>query len=132
MSLDLRITRIASQHNRVITWSQLLAAGISRRAIAHRVATGRLHHSHTGVYLLDPPQQASRLTVLTAAVAACEPGAALSYASAAELWGFLPERAGLIDVTHPNAGATRRSHAPPNPRHIAGANDRRQRVRSRP
>jgi very-short-patch-repair endonuclease len=99
MSLDLRIARIASHHNRVITWSQLVAAGISRRAIAHRVATGRLYHRHSGVYLLDPPQQASRLTLLTAAVAAYAPDAALSHLSAAEHWGFLPARPGPIDVT---------------------------------
>jgi Protein of unknown function (DUF559)/Transcriptional regulator, AbiEi antitoxin len=99
MSLDLQIARIASQQNRVITWSQLDAAGISRRAAAHRVATGRLYHRHAGVYLLDPPQQASRLTLLTAAVAACGADAALSHRSAAELLGFLPAAFGPIDVT---------------------------------
>jgi very-short-patch-repair endonuclease len=99
MSLDLRIAGIAGQHNRVITWSQLVEAGISRRAVAHRVATGRLYRHHTGVYLLDPPQQASRLTLLTAAVAACGEDAALSHSSAAELYGFLPARPGPIDVT---------------------------------
>lgn len=99
MTRDERIFRIARQHNRVITWDQLLDAGISRRAIAHRRQTGRLYRRHPGVYLLDPPQEASRLTLLTAAVAACGPNAVLSHASAAELWGFLPARPGPIDVT---------------------------------
>lgn len=99
MTRDQRIFRIASQHNRVITWDQLVDAGISRRAIAHRVRTGRLYRRHTGVYLLDPIHHASRLTLLTAAVAACGSGAILSNASAAELWGFLPECPGPFDVT---------------------------------
>jgi very-short-patch-repair endonuclease len=99
VSLDARITRIALRYNRVICWPQLVTAGISRRAIAHRVATGRLHRHHTGVYLLDPPSQASRLTLLTAAVAACAPDAVLSHRSAAELWGLVDPRPGEIDVT---------------------------------
>jgi hypothetical protein len=41
----------------------------------------------------------SRLTLLTAAVAACGPDAALSHRSAAELWGLLEPRSGEIDVT---------------------------------
>lgn len=99
MSRDVRIRRIAMHHNRVITWDQLVDAGISRRAIAHRVATERLFRHHTGVYLLDPPHQAGRLTHLTAAVAACGPDAVLSHVSAAELWGLLEPRPGDIDVT---------------------------------
>ena len=97
--LDVRIAQIANRRNRVITWDQLVDAGISRRAVAHRVATGRLYRQHTGVYLLDPPQQASRMTLLTAAAAACEPDAVVSYRSAAELWGLLPPHDGDIDVT---------------------------------
>jgi very-short-patch-repair endonuclease len=99
MNRDVRIRRIATQHNRVITWDELADAGISRRAIAHRVATGRLYRHHTGVYLLDPPDQAGRLTHLTAAVAACGSDAVLSHRSAAELWGLLEPRLGDIDVT---------------------------------
>jgi very-short-patch-repair endonuclease len=99
MSLDLRIGQITGAHNRVITWEQLVDAGISRRAIAHRVRTGRLYRRHTGVYLLDPPDRASRLTLMTAAVAACGHDAVLSHRSAAELWGMLEPRPGEIDVT---------------------------------
>ncbi|MBV9367917.1 MAG: DUF559 domain-containing protein [Solirubrobacterales bacterium] len=99
MTVDMRIARIARAHNRVITWEQLVGAGISRRAIAHRVATGRLYRHHAGVYLLDPPDQASRVTLMTAAVAACGPDAVLSHHAAAELWGLRPTRPGDIDVT---------------------------------
>jgi very-short-patch-repair endonuclease len=99
MSLDLRIIGIANRHNRVITWDQLVAGGVSRRAVAHRVTTGRLFRHHPGVYLLEPPSRVSRLTLLTAAVAACGPDAVLSHRSAAELWGLLEPRPGEIDVT---------------------------------
>jgi very-short-patch-repair endonuclease len=99
LSLDVRIAQIAARHNRVITWEQLAEAGISRRAIAHRVATGRLYRRHTAVYLLDPPGRAERLTLLTAAVAAIGSDALLSHRSAAELWGLLEPHAGDIHVT---------------------------------
>ncbi len=97
--LDVRIARIAAAHNRVVTWTQLVDAGLGRRSVAHRVATARLYRSHTGVYLLEPPGTATRVTLLTAAVAACGGGAILSHRSAAELWGLLPPRPGDIDVT---------------------------------
>jgi very-short-patch-repair endonuclease len=77
----------------------LCAAGVTHRAVEHRVAIGRLYRHHTGVYLLDPPDQAGRLTRLTAAVAACGPDAVLSHRSAAEVWGLLEPRLGDIDVT---------------------------------
>jgi very-short-patch-repair endonuclease len=97
--VDRAIERIGAANNRVVDWRALCAHGIAHRAIEHRVAIGRLYRHHTGVYLLDPPQQASRLTLLTAAVAACGEDAALSHSSAAELYGFLPARLGPIDVT---------------------------------
>jgi very-short-patch-repair endonuclease len=97
--VDWAIARIAGANNRVIPWFALRDAGVTHRAVEHRVAIGRLYRHHTGVYLLDPPEQAGRLTLLTAAVAACGPEAILSHASAAELWGLLEARAGDIDVT---------------------------------
>jgi very-short-patch-repair endonuclease len=97
--VDRTIERIGAANNRVVDWRALRAHGIGHRAIEHRLAIARLYRHHTGVYLLDPPQQASRLTLLTAAVAACGEDAALSHRSAAELYGFLPARPGPIDVT---------------------------------
>jgi very-short-patch-repair endonuclease len=97
--VDRVIERIAARCNRTVPWDELSAAGVSHRAVEHRVAIGRLFRHHTGVYLLEPPHQVSRLTALTAAVAACGPDAVLSHASAAELWGLLEPRLGDIDVT---------------------------------
>jgi very-short-patch-repair endonuclease len=96
---DFVIARLAGKNNRVVTWSQLVAAGVGRGSIDHRLAIGRLFRVHRGVYLLDPPHDASRLTLFTAAVAACGKGACLSHRSAAELWGVLPGKSGPVDVT---------------------------------
>lgn len=96
---DRLIVRLAGDNNRVVTRRMLDAAGVGTNAITTRVASGRLHRRHHGVYLLDPPERASRVTLLTAAVEACGPGAVLSHQSAAELWELLPAHAGLIEVT---------------------------------
>lgn len=93
------IQALGSRNNRVVTWRALDAAGISATIVGHRVAIGRLYRVHHGVYLLDPPERASRITLMTAAVEACGPGAALSHRSAAEHWELLPEQGGYIEVT---------------------------------
>ncbi len=103
--VDRVILAIAATNNRVLTVRGLTAAGVGRRAVAHRLAIGRLYRMHLGVYLLDPPREASRITLLTAAVAACGHDAVLSHRSAAELWGLLPPRPGDIDVTIVGANA---------------------------
>jgi very-short-patch-repair endonuclease len=98
-SRDAEIARLASRHNRVVTRPQLVAAGLTRSAIAHRIAKHRLHRVHPGVYLLDEPGTASRITLFTAAVYACGAQALLSHQSAAELWEFAPDGGADIDVT---------------------------------
>jgi very-short-patch-repair endonuclease/predicted transcriptional regulator of viral defense system len=96
-----RIVRIAAAHNRVTTLPQMLTAGVGRASIAHRVRRGRLYRFHRGVYLLEPPEMAARITLLTAALAACGDGALLSHGSAVEVWGLRDEqpREALVDVT---------------------------------
>ncbi len=97
--VDLAVIRLAGTQNRIITWPQLLETGLSRRAVAHRVATGRLYWVHRGVYLLDPPETAARISLLAAAVIACGPSAVLSHYAAAEVWGLLRPEPRDIDVT---------------------------------
>ena len=96
---DRLIQRLAAGNNRVVTRKALDAAEVGTNAITKRVRSGRLFRLHQGVYLLDPPQTASRVTLLTAAVEACGPTAVLSHRSAAELWELLPMQAGHIEVT---------------------------------
>jgi predicted transcriptional regulator of viral defense system len=95
-SADRAVARLAAANNRVVTWDQLRAAGLGPNAIAHRVDVSWLHRVHHGVYLLDDPTTASRLTLFTAAVKACGSGALLSHNSAAELWDLIPPQAGPV------------------------------------
>lgn len=85
----------------VITRAQLFTLGYSRHAIDHRLATGRLHRVHAGVYAVGR-RELTRLGYFMAAVLACGEGAALSQDSAGELWGTRPRRPGPIEVTAPS------------------------------
>lgn len=99
MEADRVIQELGGANNRVVTRRALDALKIGTNVITNRVVTGRLYRSHHGVYLLDPPARASRITLMTAAVEACGAGAVLSHRSAAELWELLPLHAGHIEVT---------------------------------
>ncbi len=83
----------------VIARAQLLAHGLSSGAIEHRLASGRLHVVHAGVYAVGR-RSLTRVGELFAAVLACGEGATLSHASAAELLGVRP-RSRRIEVTVP-------------------------------
>ena len=101
--LDRTIARLATRQHGVVARRQLEAIGLGRGAVAHRVAAGRLHRVHRGVYAVGHPV----LTVdgrRMAAVLATGPGAALSHASAAALWEIRPTSATRIDVTVRSAG----------------------------
>jgi very-short-patch-repair endonuclease len=99
MDPDRVILALGSSNNRVVTRRALRAAGVSDDVIMSRVAIQRLYRHHHGVYLLDPPEKASRITLMTAAVQACGETAVVSHRSAAELLGLLPAHAGFIEVT---------------------------------
>lgn len=77
---------VRKQHG-VVTRGQLLGLGLHPDAVKHRVASGRLHPIHRGVYAVGRPQL-DRLGEWIAAVLACGTTAILSHASAASLWGF--------------------------------------------
>ncbi len=79
--------------------------GLSRHAIDHRIACGRLHPLWRGVYAVGRPTVSQRGRWM-AAVLSCGPDAMLSHRSAASLWGLV-EPFGGIDIVVP-AGATRR------------------------
>jgi very-short-patch-repair endonuclease len=70
-----------------VTREQLLALGFTPDGIKHRLAAGRLHHVHAGVYAVGRPEL-TRLGRWMAAVLACGPFAVLSHDSAAELLGI--------------------------------------------
>ncbi|MBA2792436.1 MAG: type IV toxin-antitoxin system AbiEi family antitoxin domain-containing protein [Thermoleophilaceae bacterium] len=90
-----------SQHF-VVSRAQLIELGMHPQAIKHRVASGRLHPVHRGVYAVGR-RELTRYGELMSAVLASGDRAVLSHRSAAGLWG-LGQRTG-IEVTVP-AGRT--------------------------
>jgi very-short-patch-repair endonuclease len=94
---------IARRQHGVLSSRQLAAEGLSRNAVAHRVASGWLVRLHRGVYCIGP-LQAPRARAI-AAVLAYGDGTLLSHFSAAALWGLEPERAGAMHVNVDRPGA---------------------------
>jgi very-short-patch-repair endonuclease len=86
---------------------QLLELGFGEGAIKYRVAIGRLHRVHVGVYAVGHTKLDWR-GVLMAAVLAFGPEAVLSHRSAARLWGIRPNARRDVDVTVPGRGLRRR------------------------
>ena len=99
-SYDRMIVRIAARQRGVITWHQLLHAGLSRSAIARRIKSGRLHRVFRGVYLVGHPVPPP-LALETAALMAVAPGGVLSHHTAAHLHALLP-RPSPVHVTNPH------------------------------
>lgn len=77
---------------------QLLDLGVSRRAIEHRLATGRLRPRFRGVYAVGHGAIGPRGTV-TAALLAMSPGAVASHWTAASLWEIGEHPIALVHIT---------------------------------
>jgi hypothetical protein len=86
------------QHGVVALW-QVVALGLEKRAVMHRVAAGRLHRVFRGVYAVGHKRLIKRGWWM-AAVLACGEGALLSHLSGAELLN-LRQSGNIIDVTSP-------------------------------
>jgi len=71
--------------------------GMSESAIAHAIATGRLHRVFRGAYALAT-SRVSRRGRLSAAVLACGKGSVISHRSAGALLGLLDDEPAVIDV----------------------------------
>lgn len=84
----------------VALW-QLVALGLGSQIVDRRVAAGRLHRVHQGVYAVGHSNLTLRGSFM-AAVLAGGSGAVLSHRSAAVLWGVRDGSSGQIDVTAPN------------------------------
>jgi very-short-patch-repair endonuclease len=89
----------------MVAYDQLRVAGISRRGIERRVAAGRLHRIHRGVYAVGHTA-AAPLAYEAAALLACGDGAVLSHRSAAAAWGLIdvPPTVAEVTVVGPDCG----------------------------
>ncbi len=82
----------------MVSRAQLLEFGVTRRGVEHRLAVGRLHVLHRGVYAVGHRVLSAKGHWM-AAVLAGGPGAVLSHRSAAALWNIRPTARVRIDVT---------------------------------
>lgn len=98
-AVDREVSRLASIQHGQVTRAQLFNAGLTRHAIAARVARGFLRQVHRGVYSVGDPTLIP-FAAESAAVLALGPGAVLSHRSAAAVWGIAPaHEGGPVDVT---------------------------------
>ena len=96
--LDHPIARVATRQQGNITRRQLMELGLGRTAISQRVATGRLHRVHLGVYAVGRPPT-TPIERASAALLACGPTATLSHASAMVLWGLWKRWPTTVEVS---------------------------------
>jgi very-short-patch-repair endonuclease len=83
---------------RVLTFDELKAAGLSRKAIRHRVDQGRLQEWCTGVYMVGPAPP-HPLSQAQAAIKSCTGKAWISHAWTHYVLGYGPVPSLPVDVT---------------------------------
>lgn len=120
------IWALAERQHGVVARAQLLDLGMHPDAVKHRIATGRLHPVHRGVYAVGRPQL-SRRGHWMAAILACGAAAVLSHGSAAALWSIEDLRASPIHVSAPTD--RRRPGIVIHRRGVLGATERTERDR---
>jgi very-short-patch-repair endonuclease len=96
MCADETVFALARGRHGLVTSRELAEAGLSPKAVRHRVRIGWLTRLHRGVYLVGPLE--SPLSRPMAAVLATGPGAALSHGAAAAVWEIRSQPVGVIDV----------------------------------
>ncbi len=96
--IDELIAELAAGQEGCVEYRQMLEAGVSRGAIEHRIATGRLRRRFKGVYVFahDAP---IRFQSERAAMKATGDGALLVRRSCAYVWGALEHPPRLVEVS---------------------------------
>lgn len=102
-AIDRAIAELAGSQDNLVTRDQLLAIGLGRGAIAHRLSTGRWQRVHPGVYLVAPAPLDPRARA-RAALLACGADAVVSHTAAARIWDILPDDE-AVHVTVPGRNA---------------------------
>src|SRR3954454_6785956 len=96
MSADEAVFTVARGRHGLVTSRELAQAGLTPKAVRHRVRIGWLTRLHRGVYLVGPLESPPSRPM--GAVLAAGPSAALSHDSAAAVWEMRSLPAGVIDV----------------------------------
>lgn len=123
---DAEIARVAAAQKGLVVREQLVAAGLARGAIAHRLAQRRLHEVYRGVYLVGHTVLAP-LALEMGAVLYHRGYAVLSHRTAAVVWGLLDRSDGNLMLTV--AGKDRRSRPGMELFRVAGLDRRDLRAR---
>jgi very-short-patch-repair endonuclease len=105
---DAKIAALAARQHGVVSIRQLREAGLSDDAVAGRVAQGRLHRVHRGVYAVGHPGLGFEGRCMAAVLTLGD--GVVSHRSAAALWRLLPMAPGPIDVSVRSRGGRRRHH----------------------
>ena len=100
----MEIARLAERQHGVVGLRQLKEIGLSASGVRSRVARGRLHRIHRGVYAVGYPKLIGYGHWM-AAVLACGPRAVLSHRSAAGLWNLRPDNRQKSDISLPSPSA---------------------------
>jgi len=95
---DQRLARIAERQHGLVSRRQLVAIGLSSKAVTRRVEKGRLHRIHLGIYAVGHLERTSEARWM-AAVMACGSGAVLSHLDAAALWNIYAGEGARVHVT---------------------------------
>jgi predicted transcriptional regulator of viral defense system len=98
--LDRSIAEAAAAQHGIVGIEQLRALGLTTSGVSKRVAAGRLHPVHRGVYAVGHPILGAEGR-WCAAVMACGPRAALSHRSAAAHLGIRSDARRTTEVTGP-------------------------------
>ena len=101
-----RLAEIATRQWGVVSWEQLLGAGITRSAVSRWVDQGRLHRIHPRVYAVGHSAMSTEGR-LAAALLYAGPGAALSHGTAAWWWEMWPKPPNAVHVTTPGNSRSR-------------------------
>lgn len=107
LPVDRSIAELARTQYGVVAREQLARLGLPASTIDRRVADGRLHVIHRGVYAVGHVVLTARGRWM-AGVLAGGPGAVLSHASAAALWELRASNAVIVDISVHRTGRGRR------------------------
>ncbi len=106
--LDRALATLAERQHGVVALRQLERLGLTASGARNRVARGRLHRVHRGVYAVGHPAIAPRGRIM-AAVLACGIGTAASHRTSTSLFDLGLRSSALIDVTAPRAAGRGRA-----------------------
>src|SRR5689334_21100229 len=96
------VWELAARQHGVVGYGQLRAMGLSRQAIRHRVARGRLHPLRRGVYAVGRNEVGVHGRWMAAVLAGGD-GAFLTHGSAVALWGIRSAAEREIEVAVPGS-----------------------------